>query len=79
MRGASSSQGRKTMTERNFHCERLAERLRELRQLHQDDAAFFVEASKVLLAIARNDRKRREAESLLKEMKIARRVGLFER
>jgi mevalonate kinase len=65
------------MNERNFYLERLAERLRELRQRHQDDATFFVEASKAMLSTARNEREHKDAEELLKLMKIARRFDLF--
>jgi len=65
------------MNDRSFYVERLTQRLRELRQLHQDDATFFVEASKALLSVARNDRERRDAEELLKLMKTARRLDLL--
>ena len=67
------------MTDRNFYLERLAERLRELRQLHRDDTVFFIEASKVMRDLARNDRERMEADELLKLMKTCRRFGIFEK
>jgi hypothetical protein len=64
--------------QRDIHLERLTERLRELRELHPDNATFYVEAAKVLLSSARNSRERREAEIILKDMRTAKRVGLFE-
>jgi thermostable 8-oxoguanine DNA glycosylase len=67
------------MNDRNFYLERLTERLRELRQRYTDDrAAFYVEASKALLSVARNERERKDAEALLETMKTCRRAGLFD-
>ena len=62
------------MTDRIFYLERLYERGMELKEKHQGDhATYLVELAKLMMTNARNERERREAEVMLKEMKTARR------
>jgi hypothetical protein len=66
------------MTERSFFHERVVERARELRQKYPDPATYYVELSKLLLSLARDDREREEAEIMLKDMKSFKRLGIFD-
>lgn len=51
--------------ERDFHHERLIERIAELRQLHDDDETFKLEAARLFEAMARNEAERVSAQQLL--------------
>jgi hypothetical protein len=66
------------MTTRDFHLERLMERVRELQVKHQGDhGTYMVELAKLLITNARNEKERKDWEVMLKEMKTAQRLSLF--
>lgn len=66
------------MTERNFLLERLMERAFELQAKHRGNhGTYLVELAKVMMQTARNEKERREAEIMLKEMRTAQRFSLF--
>jgi hypothetical protein len=62
--------GEAMTTEQDFWLKRFAERLTELRQRYPDDKVFYVEATKLQLTMARNDKERKEAKEFMKIFKL---------
>jgi hypothetical protein len=60
--------------ERNFYTERLKARLTELRQRYEDGEfdyeTFKIEATKVLVATARNEKERKDWQRFLRLFKV---------
>jgi hypothetical protein len=64
---------------RNFLTERLIERARELRERYRGDyATYMVELAKLFMANARDEKERKEAQTMLKSMKTFKRIGLWD-
>jgi hypothetical protein len=64
---------------RTFLAERMVQRALELKAKHRGDrGTYMVELAKLFMASARDEKERREAQTMLKEMKAFKRIELWD-